>query len=239
MTTFATPDLLAHAAAERVATTWRRAVRDHGHFSIALTGGHTPRRLYGCLAAEPFRSRIDWSTWRVYFGDERAVPPADQQSNYRTAKETLLDRVPIHRKSVFRMEAERPSLDAAAEAYSALLAGTLRRANNGAPRFDCVLLGLGENGHCASLFPGTPALDVTDRWATRGRADYAPFDRITVTFALINAAASVMFLVSGSAKSKALRDVAEGTVPASRVRPVEGSLLWFLDSDAALLLPGG
>src|SRR5205085_1460348 len=106
---------LAHAAAERIATIWRRAVRDHGHFSIALAGGDTPQRLYESLAGEPFRSRIDWSTWRVYFGDERAVPPADPQSNYHMAMQALLGRVPVIKKCVFRMEAERTSLDAAAE----------------------------------------------------------------------------------------------------------------------------
>ncbi len=233
VTTGAGPHEVASAAAARIADLSKRALRDHGHFAVALTGGHTPRLLYQKLAQEPFRAAIAWEGWRVYFGDERCVPPDDPESNYRTAKETLLDHVPIPKHLVHRMPGERDDIDAAAEEYSQLLEGSLRHAGSGAPRFDCILLGLGENGHTASLFPGTPALDVSDRWATRGRADYPPFDRITITFPAINAAATVMFLVTGGKKAAALRDVAAGTVPAARVRPVEGSLLWFLDSDAA------
>jgi 6-phosphogluconolactonase len=131
------------------------------------------------------------------------------------------------------MEAERPDLDAAATEYSALLAATLPPGPGGAPRLDCILLGLGTDGHTASLFPGTPALDVVDAWATRGRADYPPYDRITVTFPLINGGAAVAFLVSGESKRPALAGVAAGSVPAARVRPTHGELHWFLDHAAA------
>jgi 6-phosphogluconolactonase len=169
----------------------------------------------------------------VYFGDERACPPDDPASNYRLARETLLDHVPIPPDRVHRMEGERPDLDVAAAGYSALLGASLPPGPRGVPRLDCILLGLGTNGHTASLFPGTPALEVEDAWATRGLADYEPFDRITVTFPLIDAGAAVAFLVAGESKRDALAGVVAGTVPASRVRPVDGRLLWFLDRAAA------
>ncbi len=215
-----------HGVAETAANAQRR-------FTIALAGGDTPRLLYETLAAERWRSRFDWASWHVYFGDERACPPDDDASNAHMARVALLDHVPIDPARVHRMPAERPDLDAAAAEYSTLLAATLPPGHGGAPRLDCVLLGLGENGHTASLFPGTDALDVTDRWATRGRADYAPYDRMTLTFPTLNAAAAVAFLVTGHAKRAALTQVQAGSVPAARVRPHDGALVWFLDADAA------
>jgi 6-phosphogluconolactonase len=168
----------------------------------------------------------------VYFADERACPPDDPASNYSFAETTLLTHVPIDPSRVHRMQAERSDLDAAAAEYSDLLATSLP-ADTGVPRLDLVLLGLGENGHTASLFPGTPALDVTDRWATRGLADYAPFDRITLTYPIINAAVAVGFMVTGAAKHEALAATARGEVPASHIRPTDGMLAWFLDAAAA------
>ncbi|HKR99735.1 MAG TPA: 6-phosphogluconolactonase [Candidatus Dormibacteraeota bacterium] len=236
VSTFGNPEALAAAAAKRVVELSERNVRDHGHFAIALAGGETPKRLYEQLAGEPFRSQIDWNAWRVYFGDERAVRPDSKHSNYRMARLSLLAHVPIAQRHLHRMHAERDDLDAAAAEYSTLLDTTVRHGGSGVPRLDLVLLGLGENGHCASLFPGTPALEVTGAWATRGLADYAPFDRMTLTFPAINAALNVMFLVSGATKAQALAGVAAGTVPSSCVRPVEGSLQWYLDREAASLL---
>jgi 6-phosphogluconolactonase len=206
-------------------------------FSIALSGGSTPRAMYQTLAAAPYRAALDWAQWEVFFIDERACPPDDPRSNYRLAAETLLDHVDVDSGRVHRMRAENPDIDAAAAEYSQLLAATLPSGPGGAPRLDTVLLGLGENGHVASLFPGTPALDVVDAWATRGVADYQPFDRITLTFPTINAAAQVAFLVVGAAKGEALRNTVAGTVPAARVSPVDGELLWFLDESAAGELP--
>jgi 6-phosphogluconolactonase len=230
------PDEVARSAAERIALLSERAVRDHGWFAIALAGGDTPRLTYERLASEPLRSRIEWRSWRVFFSDERAVPEGDAASNARMAREALLDHVPVPRQSVHPMPGERTDLDAAAADYARLLESSLRRGGDGTPRCDCVLLGVGENGHTASLFPGTPALEVTDTWVTRGRADYAPFDRLTFTFPMINAAEYVLMLVTGAAKAEAIRAIAEGRAPAARVRPVEGSLLWYLDQPAARLL---
>jgi 6-phosphogluconolactonase len=206
-------------------------------FSIALAGGSTPRTLYQLLATPPYRDTMDWRAWDVFFIDERAAPPDDPRSNYRIASDAVLQHVDIDPGHVHRMEAERADIDAAALEYSQLLANTLPPGPRGAPRLDVVLLGLGENGHVASLFPGTPALQVTDAWATHGVADYAPFERITLTFPTIHAAAAVAFLVVGAAKGDALRQTLAGTVPAARVRPLDGDLVWFLDDDAAGELP--
>jgi 6-phosphogluconolactonase len=223
------PIALAGAAAQWISE--RSALANP--FRIAASGGSTPQFLYEALASSAFRDGIDWSAWHVYFGDERAVPPDDRASNYRLVHDTLLSKVPIAADRVHRMEAERPDLDAAAAEYSALL----ERECGAPPRLDVVLLGLGTNGHTVSLFPGTPALDVEDAWATRGLADYAPFDRISLTFPAVNAAGNAAFLVTGSSKGDALRGVMEGTVPAARVRPTNGELHWFLDTAAAHTVP--
>lgn len=197
---------------------------------IAFSGGSTPQFLYEALASSTFRTGIDWRRWHVFFCDERAVPPDHDQSNYRLVRDALLSRVGVPESQVHRMRADSDDLSAAAADYSTLLA---RECGCAPPRLDVVLLGLGENGHVASLFPNTPALEVEDAWATRGRADYEPFDRITLTFPTINAAATVAFLVTGPAKADALRGVIRGTVPAARVRPIGGELIWFLDASAA------
>jgi 6-phosphogluconolactonase len=228
-----TPHEVADAVAIWIAAQERRACGDHGSFSIALSGGSTPRLLNEMLAGPDWQGRIDWTCWSVYFADERACPPDDPASNYHLAETTLLSRVPIDPGRVYRMHAERADLDAAAAEYSDLLASSLPSGRGGAPRLDVILLGLGENGHTASLFPGTPALEVNDRWATRGLADYAPFDRITLTYPAINAAAAVGFMVTGAAKHAALAATARGEVPASGVRPTDGALAWFLDAAAA------
>lgn len=224
---------VADAGADLVQRLAADAAAHHRRFSIALAGGGTPKLLYETLSGDPWRHRIDWDRWQVYFGDERACPPDDEASNYRMARESLLDRVPLDAARIHRMEAELPDLDGAARAYSVLLEATLPAGPSGAPRIDCVLLGLGENGHTASLFPGTEALEVTDRWATRGRADYAPYDRITLTYPAINAAAHIAFLVTGDAKRAALRATAAGNTPAARVAADDGSIHWLLDRSAA------
>lgn len=200
-------------------------------FSIAVSGGNTPHFLYEALASSTFRGEIDWQRWHFFFADERAVPPDDAASNYRLLADTLLSKVPLSDAQVHRMEAERPDLDAAAAAYSALL----ERQCGMPPRVDLVLLGLGPDGHTASLFPGTTALLVEDAWATRGRAPQPPVARMTLTLPAINAAARVAFIVTGGAKADALAGVVNGTVPAARVRPA-GELVWFLDATAARAL---
>ena len=219
------PIALAGAAAHWIS----ESCRGGRAFRIAATGGSTPHFLYEALASSTYRAGIEWQRWHVFFGDERAVAPDDAQSNYRLVVDTLLSKVPVPAGQVHRMEAERPDLEAAAGDYAQLL-----EAECGTPpRLDLLLLGLGTDGHTASLFPGTAALDVDDRWVTRGLASTPPVDRLTLTLPVLNAASRVAFLVTGPAKADALRGVVEGSVPAARVRPRTGNLVWFLDSAAA------
>jgi 6-phosphogluconolactonase len=230
------PAALTAACAEVVARASADACAARGRFDIALSGGSTPIPLFDRLTEPPYLDGIEWAAWAVYFSDERAVPPDDADSNYRLVREHLLTRVPIDPERVRRMPADHPDLDSAADEYAVTLHGDLPpgpAGPTGAPRLDCIVLGLGTNGHTASLFPGTPALDVVDRWVTRGRADYAPFDRLTLTYPTINAATLVVFLVSGAGKSAALRATAAGATPAADVMPSDGRLLWLLDSAAA------
>lgn len=208
-------------------------------FAIALAGGTTPRTLYVLLATPPWRERFDWGAWEVFFGDERAVPPDHPQSNYRLVAETLLAGVAIPSQQVHRMPADWPDLEAAADAYADLLASRLPEGPNRAPRLDVVLLGLGEDGHTASLFPGTPALEVRDRFVVPGEAPVEPRRRLTVTYPTLDAAAAIAFLVTGANKGPALRATAAGTTPAARVRPIDGELRWFLDEAAAEAMAAG
>lgn len=232
-------DELAELAAHQVTQLAADGAADGDQFDIALAGGSTPRALYELLASPPQRQEIVWQRWRIWFGDERACPADDSSSNYAMARDALLDHVPVATDAIHRMPADRHDLDAAAAEYSALLARTCEPGPLGAPQLDCVLLGLGENGHTASLFPRTPALEVRDAWATRGLADYQPFDRITLTYPVLNAGHQVMFLVSGASKGPALRGVVEGTVPAAGVRPTDGALTWILDGAAAAAMGDG
>ena len=219
---------LAQAAAARVAGLARAAIGARGRFSVALAGGATPRPLYARLARAP---ELDWSHVEIYWGDERCVPPEHPASNYRMARETLLDRVAIPPHHVHRIAGEHDP-ERAARAYEDLL-----RARFGAPEgpparsFDLVLLGMGDDGHTASLFPGAPIDDA--RWAMAMPASPA---RVTLTPAVLDAAAAIVFVVAGAGKASRLRDVLEGPpgrFPAQLVRPRDGSLEWMIDAAAA------
>lgn len=206
-----------------------------GRFSLALAGGGTPRTLYRLLAAE-YSDKIPWSQVELFWGDERYVPWDDPRSNYRMVKESLLDHVPIPRESVHPMPTDAPEADAAAEAYER----TIRTHFSGSwPRLDLVLLGMGTDGHTASLFPGSPALGEQRRWvvAVHGPAD--PPLRLTLTLPVLNHAAAVFFLVTGGEKAAALRRAVTGppdptTCPAGAVRPQDGALVWWVDARAAV-----
>ena len=208
-------------------------VDDHGSFSIALSGGSTPRLLNEMLAGREWRDGSTGPrgtcTSPMSVRAHRRIPRATTT----LAETTLLSRVPIDPGRCTACLPSAPTLMRPRRNIRICSRASLPAGSGGAPRLDVVLLGLGENGHTASLFPGTPALDVTDRWATRGLADYAPFDRITLTYPTINAAAAVGFMVTGAAKHEALAATARGEVPASRVRPADGMLVWFLDAAAA------
>ncbi len=206
-------------------------------FSVALSGGGTPRGLYEKLAVAPFKEQIAWARVHVFWGDERCVPPDDSGSNYYLARETLLDRVPIPKKNIHRMRGEFEP-DVAARMYDDEL-----RAFFGSiiPRFDLVLLGLGKDGHTASIFPNSDTLHDVARAVASAIAEYEgrPAHRITLTLSAINAARNVFFLVSGAGKAEILRNVLEGEklrYPAQLVNPVMGELVWIVDAAAAALL---
>lgn len=221
---------LAERAAEIVARASFHALTHRDRFRIALAGGGTPRAAYERLAAEPRRSRVDWSRWDVFFGDERCVGPEDEASNDRMAREALLDRVPIPPGRIHRIRGE-AGPDEAARLYEETLRAAFPRRTW--PRLNLVLLGLGEDGHTASLFPGAPALAETDRWVVGTRSPKPPPHRVTLTLPVLERAHRIVFLVCGAGKAEALRRIRAGEdLPASRLRPVEGALLWLVDRAA-------
>ena len=230
-------DAAARLAADRFVKIARAGVEARGRFSVALAGGSTPQLAYRLLAAEPYRSLVPWPAAHVFFGDERCVPPDHPESNYRAAREALLMHVPISAQNVRRMKGEREPREAARE-YEAELRDFFG-AGAAWPRFDLVLLGMGDDGHTASLFPGTAALDETRAWAAANRVGKLNAHRVTLTAPAINAAAHVIFLVTGAGKAETLADVlrpthpTRATSPARLIRPGDGTLEWIVDRDAA------
>ena len=229
---YADKERLAEAAARLFVERAQEAIGGTGRFAVALAGGSTPQRAYELLA-DAHRDELDWGGVHVFFGDERGVPPDHEDSNYRTANEALLSRVPVG--SVHRMRGELPPPEAAAD-YERELRGFF----GGPPVFDLVLLGIGEDGHTASLFPRTPALDATDRLVVENPVEKLGTTRLTLTAPTINAAREVAFLVSGGGKAEALKEILEGDAdprdyPAKLIRPA-GDPLWMVDRAAAGLL---
>ena len=241
----ATPADLYRAAAEEFARRADAAVRDRGAFTVALSGGSTPRGLYEVLAGDgppPFRQRVPWGRIHFFWGDERHVPPDHPESNYRAAREALLSKVPVPPDHVHRIPAERPDAAQAAEEYARTLREHFRLADGQWPRFDLVLLGMGPDGHTASLFPGTPAVHERERLACAPWVEKLRAHRITLSPPVLNHAAGVLFLVAGEDKAETLRAVLHGEVqpdrlPAQVVRPIRGDLLWLVDQAAARCLP--
>jgi 6-phosphogluconolactonase len=230
-------DAVAHEAAQRFVDQAIAAVDVRGRFSVALSGGDTPGRLYRLLAEEPHRQRVPWERIHLFWGDERCVPPDHPGSNYRLAAEWLIDRVPIPPDNVHRLRGELEP-KAAARLYALELVDYFCGPR---PRFDFVLLGLGSDGHTASLFPGSPALRETEHLAVAVEASYEdrPAHRVTLTLPAINAARSILFLVTGEAKAEIVHRVLDGPagqLPARLVDPVAGQLTWLLDAAAATLL---
>jgi 6-phosphogluconolactonase len=230
------PEALSRAAADIFAEEAQRAAQSHGRFTVALAGGGTPRLTYEILARSPFRELIPWQETHVFWGDERCVADDDPRNNARMARRALLDHVPIPPAQVHPMVCDRSPREAA-EGYEALLRGFFAA---GPPRFDLVLLGLGDDGHTASLFPGISALEEQQRWVVEVNAAGEGVQRLTLTVPAINQAALVVFLVTGSGKAPILRKVLEDAtdpsrIPARLIRPA-GKLLWLVDRDAARLL---
>lgn len=246
--TYSNADTVAHAAAEHLVVLAEAAVAERGRFLVALAGGSTPRQMYMRLTAPELTTRVDWAHVHVFWGDERCVPPDDPASNYRMAREALLDHVPIPAGNVHRMRGEMEPGEAAAEyerSLRAFLTPALEETSavDHAPvsRFDLILLGMGEDRHTASLFPGSPALREQKRWVVACYVDRLQSWRVTLTPVLTNAASHVVFILTGEQKAHALRQVLCGPhqpdlLPAQAVRPRAGNLLWMVDAAAAALL---
>jgi 6-phosphogluconolactonase len=232
-----TPQDLFQAAAEEVIRVASEAVAKRGRFTIALSGGSTPKNLFNLIAANASGS-LPWPQIFFFWGDERHVPPTDPESNYRMAQETLLSKVPVPPGNIFRIPTENPNADAAAAAYEQTLRKFFEVDAGKFPRFDLILLGMGPDGHTASLFPETTALQEKSRLVVANWVEKLNTSRITLTLPVLNAARRVAFLVSGADKATVLREVLEGKGPGERypsklVQPSDGKLIWFVDRAAA------
>jgi 6-phosphogluconolactonase len=231
---------MAQEGARRLVAIARQVIPRKGEFNLALAGGSTPVGLYRLLAQAPYRETMDWSRTFIYFTDERCVPPDHTDSNYRMVRETLLDHVAIPPANIFRMAGELDPAQAAAF-YETILRQDFSLRGRSRPRFDLILLGMGDDGHTASLFPDTPATRKERRLVmpTEAPAQARPaVPRLTLTYAVLNAAANVMFLVAGAGKAAAVQAVLseaepDRDLPARRVQPVNGQLTWLLDRAAA------
>jgi 6-phosphogluconolactonase len=226
---YETPEELAEAAARTFVGSAAESIAERGRFAVALAGGSTPRATYEILARDHAED-VDWPNVHVFFGDERTVPPDHEDSNYRMAREALLDRVPVG--SIHRMRGELQPNEAAASYET-----DLRQFFEGEAVLDLVMLGIGDDGHTASLFPETPALEVTDRLAVANPVPKLDTTRLTLTAPVLSAARAVNFLVAGEGKAEALREILEGDAdprryPAKLVRPLGGPT-WLVDRTAA------
>ena len=238
---FADLDALSRAAAVEFVKASQNATSERGRFMLALSGGGTPGKLYHLLTRAPYREQIDWATAQVFWGDERCVPPDDAQNNYKQAFDALLGKVSVPPQNIHRIRTELDP-EAAADDYERLLErySTIPLTW---PRFDLALLGLGEDGHTASLFPGSEVVALRPVLAVRGQYQDRPALRVTLTPVVFNSARRIIFLVSGSDKARALADVLYGdyrpaTLPAQRILPTEGDSICMLDRAAAAELPG-
>jgi 6-phosphogluconolactonase len=232
------PDIhtLSLQAAQYTVRIASESIADSGRFTIALAGGTTTGELYGLLGSEPFRSQIDWRLVHIFWGDERCVPHDSPDSNFYLAQKVLLNKISIPESQIHRMPADQPDRDAASQAYAVEMQHIFR--TNGIPGFDLIHLGMGPEGHTASLFPHQASLHEKQRLVMPVSVPKPPHDRLTFTPPLLNAARNVLFLVTGSEKADALQAVLEGEYqpeeyPAQIVRPTNGEVVWMLDKDVA------
>jgi 6-phosphogluconolactonase len=225
-------------AAEKLLEIANEAIETNGSFAVALAGGSTPKSLYRLLAGAEFKNKIDWSKVFFFFGDERNVAPDNAESNYRMAYANLFSPLQIAEENIFRWQTELEDASLIAEAYEKTLS---RFFKTRFPQFDLFLLGMGDDGHTASLFPFMPAINETERIAVANPVEKLDTIRFTLTFPVINNARNVIFLVKGADKSETLRQVLHGEFqpgkyPAQRVKPIAGNLFWLVDQEAAGLL---
>jgi 6-phosphogluconolactonase len=233
---------IARVAASEVLRQARQTVQEKGFFSFVLSGGSTPGPLYSLLAGDPsVSSAVPWNRTHFFWGDERHVPTDHPESNYRMAKEALLSKVPVPGENIHPIRSGNPDAHQAAEEYEDTVRTFFRLKAGEFPRFDLVLLGMGPDGHTASLFPGTEALQERRRLVVANWVEKFHAHRITMTLPLLNQAALVLFLVSGEEKAETLREVIEGKerkapFPSHLIRPADGRLLWLVDRKAGRLL---
>ena len=230
-------DALSRAALEELLRDLREAIARRGRGALALSGGHTPEKMYALWATtEKYRSETDWNRVHLFWGDERYVPQSDPLSNYRMTREALLARVPIPAANVHAAPTDLPTPEQAAAAYDQELRKFFGSVT---PAFDVTLLGLGPEGHTASLFPDSAALEEKERWVAAVRVAAVPPDRLTFTLPVLNSSRNTYFLVAGENKRTilaALRaepDSRPSVYPAGRIRPADGRVLWYLDQAAA------
>jgi 6-phosphogluconolactonase len=229
-------------AAEFILNATNRAIDDHGFFTIALSGGSTPKRLYELLASAAWRERIPWSRMEFFWGDERYVLPDDPASNFRMTNEAMLSKVPVPQERIHRVATEVEPPEAAAEAYENDIRRIVPTRSSSVPEFDLMLLGLGANGHTASLFPHQPAIHEQSKLVIAEYIEEVKMTRISMTFPLLNAAKDVLFLSLGHDKAAVLKDVITGEydperLPAQLVQPNPGRLTWLIDPPASAELP--
>jgi 6-phosphogluconolactonase len=231
---------LSRAAAGRFLDAFRECVPARGGFTVALSGGSTPRTFYSLLASDSYRNEVDWTKVHVFWADERCVPPDDRESNYRLVFETLLSAVPVPAENIHRVPSE-ASPDDAARLYEEDLRVFFR--GRQVPVFDLAILGAGADGHTASLFPGSEALRESSRLAVPVHPAAGRLGRVTLTLPVLNNAAHVLVLVSGLSKASVVREIFETgnakQLPVGLVQPVNGTLEWLLDRDAASLVRSG
>lgn len=233
---------LARAGADAITLAARQAIAARGVFTIALSGGSTPKAVFELLAHDHTAGNcgVKWEQVHLFFGDERCVPKDHPDSNYRMASETLLSKVPIPASQVCRIQTELGEAAAARRCAEDLRAACQPGAGE-LPHLDLILLGMGSDGHTASLFPDTAALDEQNAWVVANWVPMLSTHRITFTYPLINAAREVMFIAGGADKTTMLRNVLRGdpsgrTYPSQKVRPTAGTLTWLVDEPAAMLL---
>jgi 6-phosphogluconolactonase len=229
---------LSSRAAEVIIHSMKKKLEVHGLFTLVLSGGSTPHDTFTLLANDKsFRAQIPWEKIHFFWGDERHVPPEDKESNYRIANTALLSRVPVPEKNIHRIKSENPDAGKIADQYEEELNKFFRLKRGQFPRFDCILLGMGIDGHTASLFPGTEALQEESRLVVANWVEQLRTFRITLTVPVLNNADLVMFIVNGKEKAGMVKKVIEGKhptfLPAQIIKPNHGRLLWLLDKEAA------
>lgn len=227
---------LSRYAAEFFVSTANRAIDDGGRFTVSLSGGSTPKALYGLLASDEFADQIEWPKVFFFFGDERFVPADSSDSNFRMVNESLFRPLRVAEQNIFRWKTEFDNPDDAAADYETRIIDFFGLASGEFPIFDLMLLGLGDDGHTASLFPGTRALSVTDRIAVANCVEKLDAFRLTMTFPVINNSSVAAFLVSGESKADVLARIIDEQatdLPAAQVRPTSGDLHWLIDTSAA------